>query len=110
MLTHQITLQAAIDFTKRFRERPGPDLPICETYEAASVLVLLNQPACTSLRLYLGRKENGQICSVLVGVDALGRDMLPAQLQDLPANDNGILLEDAFHCPPICPPASPLNQ
>lgn len=109
-IKHQIPLLTAIELTTRFRNNPGPDLPLAETFDAASVLSLLAQPGSQSFRIYLGRKADNSICSVLVAVDANGQDILPPlQANQLTAGAEGIILEDAFHCPPACPPSSPLN-
>jgi hypothetical protein len=110
-LNQQITLDEAIELTTRYRNNPGADLPLCETYELASVQALLNQPGSHAFRIYLGRKADNSICSVLVAADAEGRDILPPSgslLKDDP-DDDGIILENAQRCPPACPPESPLN-
>lgn len=109
MIQHQITLTTAIELTTNFRENPVPDMPIAETYTADAVLALLNQPGCVSLRLYSGRKNDDRICSVLVGVNAQNQDILPPIDADTSSNNDPIILEDAFQCPPACPPPSPLN-
>ncbi|MES2003012.1 MAG: hypothetical protein V4450_00725 [Bacteroidota bacterium] len=109
-IPHQISLAEAIGLTSRYRQEPVTGLFLSEAYDAASVLALLQQPACKSFRLYLGRKEDGSICTVLVAADADGKDILPPAPQAAMSDDDeGILLENAFHCPPICPPPSPLN-
>lgn len=111
MIPHQITLQEAIDLTTRFRNNPGQDMPLSETFDAASVRALLNQSGCQSFRVYLGRKSDNRICSVLVAADDNGQDILPpSQFKSSTGDDDGIILEDAFQCPPACPPPSPLNE
>lgn len=111
MIPHQISLSEAIDLTTHYRNNPIQDLPLAETYDAISVRNLLNQPECKFFRIYLGRKSDNRICSVLVGADAEGQDILPpAQLASRIGEDEGIILEDAFQCPPACPPPSPLNE
>lgn len=109
MILHQITLAQAIYYTTRFRENPGEDIPYSETYLASSVKALLEQNKCHSFRIYLGRKADNRICSILVAVDENGQDILPINKSALLTDEEGILLEDAFQCPPICPPPSPLN-
>ena len=109
MIQHQITLAQAIDYTTRFRQNPGQDMPHSETYLADSVKTLLDQNGCHSFRIYLGRKADNRICSVLVAVDENGHDILPPSVPSALNDDEGIILEDAFQCPPICPPPSPLN-
>lgn len=110
MIPNQISLQEAIALTSRYRTAPVTAAFFSEVYDGASVLALLNQPGCRSFRVYLGRKPDQRICTVLVGVDANGHDILPPTG---PANftvDEGILLEEAIQCPPICPTPSPLNE
>ena len=109
MIQHQITLAQAIDFTTRFRENPGPDMPYSETFQMDSVKALLDQNRCRSFRIYLGRKVDNRICSILVAVDENGQDIIPTNTPELLTDDEGIILEDSFQCPPICPPPSPLN-
>lgn len=110
MIQHQISLQEAIDLTTRFRTNPGKDMPLSETYDAGSVGQLLSQLNCCSFRIYLGRKADNSICSILVGVDENGQDILPPTGPEAASEDEGILLENALQCPPVCPPPSPLNS
>jgi len=109
MIQHQITLAQAIDYTTRFRENPGVDLPYSETYLGSSIKAVLDQNRCHSFRIYLGRKADNRICSVLVAVDENGYDILSPNNPTATKEDEGIILEDAFQCPPLCPPPSPLN-
>jgi len=109
MIPNQISLQEAIALTSRYRTTPVADAFFSELYDGASVLALLNQPACRSFRVYLGRKPDQRICTVLVGVDANGQDILPPAGPATLTVDEGILLEEAIQCPPICPTPSPLN-
>jgi len=45
-----------------------------------------------------------------VGVDAEGKDMLPAiESTGEAGDDDPVIVEDGIRCPPICPPPSPLN-
>lgn len=110
MKQHQISLQTAIEYTKRFRENPGPDMPLSETFSADSVRALLAQPETQSFRIYLGRKADNRICSILVAADKNGHDILPPTNNARETDDDGIILEDAFQCPPVCPPPSQLNE
>lgn len=110
MIPHQISLEEAIALTTRYRNNPVTDAPLSETYDADSVQALLNQQGSQSFRLYLGRKSDQRICTVLVAVDANGQDILPPTGLVTLSEDEGIILEDAIQCPPICPPPSPLNE
>lgn len=109
MIQHQISLAQAIDYTTSYRENPVADLFYAETYLGSSVKALLAQEGCHSFRIYLGRKADNRICTVLVAVDENNQDILPNNNPALLTDDEGIILEDAFQCPPICPPPSPLN-
>ncbi len=109
-IPHQISLEEAVELTTRFRNNPGQDMFLCETFEKDSVQALLSQPNCNGFRIYLGRKADNSIHSVLVAADADGNDILPAAMRTEGDEDDGILLENALHCPPVCPPDSPLNS
>jgi hypothetical protein len=109
-LTHQISLEEAIELTTRYRNNPVADMPLSETFAKDSIGALIGQPSCHSFRIYLGRKADNSICSVLVAANAQGHDILPPpQANFTTAGDEGIILEDAIKCPPVCPPESPLN-
>ncbi len=76
-MQHQITLAQAIELTSNFRANPGEDMPYAETFSAGPVKALLEQEGCHSFRIYLGRKTDDRICSVLVAVNENGQDILP---------------------------------
>jgi hypothetical protein len=108
--SHEISLAEAIDLTTRYRNHPVANLPLCETYSKASVELMLSYPGTASFRIYYGKKSDNSICSVLVAVNEEGADILPDPLLETTVEDEEpIILENAFHCPPICPPESPLN-
>ncbi|HEX6915655.1 MAG TPA: hypothetical protein VF145_10465, partial [Chitinophagaceae bacterium] len=112
-MTHEINLETAMAMTRRFRsnlgaivnpEHPGSILPYCETFNKEDVLRLLDQPGCSSIRIYRGADDEMNIHSILVGVNDKGEDMLP------PAYGDGVILEDGLRCPEQCPPPSSLNS
>ncbi|GAA4337836.1 hypothetical protein [Flaviaesturariibacter amylovorans] len=114
-MNHEITLDEAIDLTKRFRTlRPTvlnplyeaiDILPTCETFDREAVQALLNaNPDCASFRIYYGMTDDLKVHAVLVAADANGADLLPA-----PGNEN-VILEGSQRCPNTCPPASSLNS
>jgi len=109
-LTHQISLAEAVALTGHYRANPAANLPLCETFEKDSVQALLNQAGARFLRIYQGRKPDNLLCAILVAANDSDQDILPSgAAASLAADDEGIILEDAFHCPPACPPPSPLN-
>jgi hypothetical protein len=107
---HRISLATAIELTSRFRNSRPADLPICETFSKAAVLALLNTPQSAFLRIYLGKKENGDVCAVLVAADNQGHDLLPEEQRTADEPIEPLILEDAIRCPELCPPPSPLNE
>ena len=110
-IQHSISLAEAVALTTRFRENRTQNLALSETFAMSSVLAMLAAPNTASLRIYLGQKENGDVCSVLVAADAAGNDILPPPTTSVvrDGTDDGLILEDAQRCPQLCPPPSPLN-
>jgi hypothetical protein len=95
----RITLDAAAELTRRYRQGSGPDAARAETFHADQVRGLLAQPGCVALRIYFGRHEDGRSALVLVGVDGNDNDM-----------EKGTLLEFGFPCPPFCGGGDALNS
>lgn len=109
-LMHSISLEKAIELTTRYRQNRPENFPICETFEKAPVIAMLNHPDAVKLRIYMGEKENGKVVTVLCAANELGEDILPLQLLGQQENEgDGLILDDAFRCPEACPPPSPLN-
>ena len=121
-MNHVITLEAAIQMTSRFRnhretilaesQRGKILLPLSETFERAAFEQLLGQTGCTSLRIYYGMDESDKVHAIVVGVDAIGNDMLPSSSSDLQPGDadENVIIELGVRCPDICPEDSPLNN
>lgn len=101
-MQHQISLQETIEMTARYQADIPTGMVNSEMFSKESVLALISQPGCASLRIYYGKQKNGTIHAILVGVDENGADMV--QTSDL-------ILEEGYRCPPFCPtPPSPLNS
>lgn len=98
-MQHQISLQEAIEMTARYQADIPTGMVNSEMFSKDSVLALLSQPGCASLRIYYGKQNNGTIHAILVGVDENGVDMV--QTSDL-------ILEEGVRCPPFCPTTSSL--
>ena len=60
---------------------------------------ILAQPGCAGVRIYLGRNDAGDTTLVALGTDADGQDM-----------DQGLIVDDAFPCPPFCGEGSFLEE
>lgn len=103
---HHITLQEAIDLTQRYQANRPTDFFISETFPATVVQELLDEPGCAYLRIYLGRKPDDSVVTVLVGANDSEADILPTGDAD---NATAVILEDGFRCPQFCPPPSSLH-
>lgn len=100
-MQHLISLQEAIDMTSAYRTNIPKGMVHSETFSKESVIALLNQTGCKSLRIYYGKKNDDTIHAILVGVNEKEEDMIQSA---------DIILEDAGRCPPFCPTLpSPLN-
>src|SRR6185503_7913116 len=94
---HRITLAAAVELTRRYREGAGPTAEKAGAFHADQVKALLGPEGCVALRIYYGKHPDGRNALILVGMDE---------------NDNEMteLLDDfGFPCPPFCTDGSPLN-
>ena len=109
MTNHEISLQAAIDMTTRYRQNRPSNFPICETFGADAITRLLATPGCQSLRIYYGMKENKEADAIIVAANAAGEDILPVAVAEAKSLTDPVILEDGFRCPEACPPHSPLN-
>lgn len=107
--SHEISLQDAIDMTTRYKNNQPVNMALSETIEAAAIQKLLATPGCKSLRIYYGRKESNDIHAILVAVDSSNKDILPSGNSLDPEEDEPIILEDLYRCPPVCDEESPLN-
>lgn len=112
-IQHSISLSEAIQLTSHFQTNRPNDMSVCETFEKSSVLAMLAVEGADKFRIYYGRKENGEICAVLVAADAAGFDILPPvsknELDNTGEEEDPLLLENSYKCPPTCPPESPLR-
>jgi hypothetical protein len=121
---HVISLKEAIELTTRFRKNrrlitkdrfeDACILPLAETFDKEAFRRFMDNENCKGIRIYLGMQEDLTIHSVIVGVDADNRDMLPKdstmQLAAFAeATIDNEILENASRCPPDCPPPSDLN-
>lgn len=97
-----ISLQEAKELTKRYRDNfdsiATPDftnsLSYSETFDAAAVKALIDQPGCVGFRVYYGMKEDKKICAIFVGVNTQDEDMLNGA--------ESIIVEKGKICPPYC--------
>ena len=107
----EISLQTAIDMTTLYRANRPANFPISETFELAAIQKLLAVEGCEFIRVYYGMKENMEMDAILVAANADGDDILPATAKaSTLTDDDGVIIEDGFRCPPACPKSSPLNS
>ena len=106
---HQISLQKAIEMTTLYRKNRPDNFPICETFDLLAIQSLIKNPECAFFRIYYGMDIETKVHAILVGADINGNDLLPTNSVRKDSDENEIL-EDAFRCPNVCPPDSPLNN
>jgi hypothetical protein len=100
-----ITLADAKALTKRYRDNLASiatreyanSLKNSETFDAAAVRAILDQPGCVEFRTYYGMKEDLSICSIFIGVDASGNDIINST-----KGGEDVIVEWGITCPPIC--------
>lgn len=115
-MNHLIPLQQAIEMTTRYRDERSSIvapahlnqdiLPNSESFDVASVLAVINQPGCVSIRIYYGMSRDLKVHAIIVGVNNMDEDMLTVSginMVDPP------ILEEGIRCPQQCPPPSALN-
>lgn len=123
-MNNTIGLDQAIKMTTLLRQHrdriTAPDIvgkpliPVCETYDRAAFDKLLSDSACRKIRIYYGMNDDLQLRAVIVGVNEMDEDILPASGTNSAdgskvEGDDGTIIEDSITCPPICPKPSPLN-
>jgi predicted transglutaminase-like cysteine proteinase len=104
---HEISLQTAVDMTRRYRANKPVNFPQCETFAVDAIRRLVATPGCASLRIYYGMKSDNEVDAILVAANEAGEDILPNLA--LSETDEPVILEDSLRCPDHCPPVSPLN-
>lgn len=104
---HQISLQDAAELTKNYRELPlGQIGQLLNGTKGAmfsneALQAVMDQPACVSVRFYFAVKSEIPpiFTLVAIGVDANGNDLV-----------NGVVLDHARACPPLCSENNLLNS
>lgn len=105
IINQEITLQEAIEWTTRYRQNRPPNFPLSETFQVEVITKLISTQGCKFMRIYTGMKENMEAVAILVAVNADDDDLLPSGIE----NNENIIVEDGYRCPPVCPKASVLN-
>ena len=83
-------------------------LPLSETFDRAAFDTVLAKSGCTALRIYYGMDESLKVHALIVGVDANGQDLIPADVSAATATDEDII-EHGVRCQEICPTSSLLT-
>lgn len=78
---HHITLAAAAELTKNFRDT-NPGEILAGRFSKAAVEELFLDPLSVGMRAYNGIDAAGEQSLVLVGVDAAGNDLYNGPLED----------------------------
>lgn len=115
-----ISLQQAIDMTTLYRQEKENILAIpfkgqnilarCETFDRVVFDTLLAKTGCAAIRIYYGMDTELKVHAIVVAVNDQNEDILPTGGMGSAAMDgDGDIGEQAYRCPPECPPPSGLN-
>jgi hypothetical protein len=96
---HDISLEDASRFTKRYRDSVPADAMKGGYFGRAIFEKILAQDGCVGIRSYFARCNNGNQTFVMVGVEKHGNDLW-----------QGMLGEETMPCPPYCSAFNPLNS
>jgi hypothetical protein len=88
---HTITLEEAKGLIEKYQQSEGGEDILAGYYGKTFVLSVLNQEGCVGIRVYNGRKEDGKLEFVIVGVDSDGEDL-----------KDGVMGNRSIPCPPHC--------
>lgn len=93
-----ISLEEASQMTARYRATIQPGTTIAYAISKEFISRILNQQDCEGLRIYMGINDNGETTPVFVGIDNVRNDL-----------SEGLIADNAFPCPSICPSSNSLN-
>jgi hypothetical protein len=88
---HTISFEEAKELKDNYQESMSPTDIKAFYYGKTFLLSVLNQEGCVGIRVYNGRKEDGKLEPVIVGVNTDGNDLT-----------EGIMGNRSFPCPPHC--------
>ncbi|NIU00145.1 MAG: hypothetical protein GWN01_04155 [Nitrosopumilaceae archaeon] len=88
---HSISLEEAAGLTENYRENVESGTKIAGFFGREAIEEILDQEGCVGIRYYYADMDDGYPVMILVGVDALGNDMI-----------HGKLAERSIACPPWC--------
>jgi hypothetical protein len=88
---HVVSFEEAKELKDNYQEHAGVEDILAFYYGKTFLLSVLNQQGCVGIRVYNGRKEDGKLELVIVGVNADGDDMT-----------SGIMGDRSVPCPPYC--------
>lgn len=118
-MSHQITLQRAVEMTTRYRQEKEQILAdpykgqnilcICETFTRGDIDLVLAQADCVGLRIYYGMDLELKIHAIIVGVNSKNEDILPERMAGWGDGKDTGIVDEPLRCPPNCPPPSELN-
>ncbi len=98
---NEIAFEDGSMLTKRYREGIKSGDINANYYSKDSITKLLDQAGSVGIRAYFGRKEDGQLCLVIVGVDSDGNDQI---------GNNFVCIDTGTQCPPNCSTPNILNS
>lgn len=96
---HSISLQAASDLTKNYRDAEESSDIKGGFFGKTTLQRILNQEGCIGIRIYYGLEEDGTPKFVLVGVEENEDDLI-----------EGEIAQASVPCPPNCGSSNELNS
>ena len=88
---HTISFEEAKELKDNYQKSMSPGDILAFYYGKTFLLSVLNQEGCVGIRVYNGRKEDGKLELVIVGVKTDGNDLT-----------EGIMGNRSVPCPPYC--------
>ncbi len=86
-----ISLSSAVELVKNYQATAPAGTPWGFFFGSKAIQSVLAQPECMGVRIYLAKKDNGELTLVVVGVDSKNSDMTA-----------GTLIDSSPPCPPFC--------
>lgn len=87
----------------------NPDQVYAQFYGSAHLHEILKQDGCVGIRIYITTGDGTKNQLVLVGAREDGSNITPppGATEGENPGDGGILLDDGWPCPPMCPKLDP---
>jgi len=98
-----IPLETAKEWTANYRASIKPDDTLAHYFGGDIIRRVLNETGCVGIRIYYAIDDKGKKQVLIVGTDANGDNLLPAQGAEAKADDDPIIVDYSYPCPNYCP-------